>query len=320
MQKKFTFSVAGLIILILLIAGCSNVPAEDGLNSTNQQVKIVASFYPLYEIAKKVGGEYVTVKNLVPAGAEPHDYEPTPQDLMALNEAQLVIFNGAGIEPWTNNVLPGLMQKGISIINESESFRLIRGEYMNEEAEAEPDSQNEAAPLDPHIWLDPAQYANEAIVVAEKLAGIDPSHKDIFKQNAANFGKELADLDQLYKDGLKSCKFRSFITAHAAFGYLAKRYNLEMIPISGLSPDSEPSPKVLGDLANLIKSKGIKYVLTETLVSPKTAETLANEVGAKTLILNPLEGLSDQEIAQGKDYIAVMKDNLQTLRTALECG
>jgi len=286
----------------LMLAGCASEPKNI---SDEGKIRVVTSFYPLYEIAKQVGGDLVTVTNLVPAGGEPHDYEPSPHDIIALHEAKLVIINGGGLEIWTDKIIPDLEKSGVQVLNESSSFQLLDG--------------GEESPTDPHIWLDPIQYLAEVNAVAEKLSIIDPTHRSNFEDHAKTFAQHLTTLDQQYIDGLKSCKFQSFVTNHAAFAYLAKRYHLEMIAIAGLSPDAEPSAKTMAELTNTIRKLSIKTILVETLVSSKIAEVLAQEVGATTLVMNPLEGLTNEDIGAGKSYITVMKENLENLRTALEC-
>lgn len=290
---KKPLACSAFVSLLLFACSARTVPQVGG------KLNIVASFYPLYEIAKTVGGDLVRVTNLVPAGAEPHDYEPTPQEIIALNQAQLVIYNGAGLEPWADKIIPELEKSRIQTLKLSE-----------------PES---AGATDPHFWLDPGKYEGKVTVVLQKLAGLDPSHAQTYQQNASRFVKEIKDLDALYKNGLQDCAYRSFVTNHAAFSYLSKKYNLTMIPIAGISPDAEPSPKGLAKLTEIIKKVGIKYIFVETLVSPKIAEVLARETGAKTLVLNPIEGLTDNDIAQGKNYISVMKENLNNLRIALKC-
>lgn len=293
LSMKKPLACSALVSLLLFACSARTVPQIGG------KINIVASFYPLYEIAKTVGGDLVRVTNLVPAGAEPHDYEPTPQDIIALNEAQLVLYNGAGLEPWAGKIIPELEKSGIQILKLTES--------------------ESAGATDPHIWLDPQKYAAEVTAVAQKIVSLDPSHASTYEENASRFVKEINDLGALYKNVLQNCTYRSFVTNHAAFGYFSKKYNLTVIPIAGISPDAEPSPKGLAKLTEIIKKVGIKYILVETLVSPKIAEVLASETGAKTLVFNPLEGLTDDEIAQGKNYISVMKENLNNLRTALKC-
>lgn len=283
----------------LLLAGCGtqNIPVSS--TSADRPLEVVSSFYPLYEIVTRVGGIHVKTRNLVPAGAEPHEYDLSPEDIIALNKASLVLYNGAGLEPWADKIIPDLEKRGIRTFNQSQSIV--------------------AAQADPHSWLDPVLYAQSVGAITKKLSEIDPPHRAYFEANSLSFIRELTTLDRDYKSALKNCTQRSFVTNHAAFAYLATRYGLEMIAISGLSPDAEPSPRTLAQLTEVLRQKNIQYILVETLVSTKIAETLAKEVGATTLELNPLEGLTDEEMAASKNYISVMRDNLISLKTALQC-
>ncbi|MEK7524709.1 MAG: zinc ABC transporter substrate-binding protein [Patescibacteria group bacterium] len=298
-------SIFPSLIFILMLAGCGAQTASE-----SQKINIVASFYPWYEIAVRVGGDLVKVTNLTPAGAEPHDYEPTPQDIIALKKARLVIFNGAGLEPWAEKLIPQLEKDGATTFNASQNF----GDLLHST-----DSQENYSGLDPHLWLDPLSYKDAVQMVTQKLASLDPAQKGVYEKNAQKYMQEIDGVHADFERGLKVCKFRSFVTNHAAFAYLARRYNLTMVPIAGLSPDAEPSPRELANLATDVKKLGVKYILVETLVSPKVAEVLAKEVGAQTLELNPLEGLTPEQISDGKNYISVMKENLEHLKTALEC-
>ncbi len=309
MKKHLAFL---LTISALLFVGCGQQQNVPGNSAT---LKVITSFYPIYEIVKQVGGGNVTIQNLVPAGAEPHEYEPTPKEIVNLNQADLVVYNGMGLEPWADKIIPELQQNGSKTLNLSDYFK-------NNAITNSPKTAKDAEylPFDPHLWLDPVNYQKEVQTVTQKLIEIDPNHQTDYQQNSQKFIKQLQELDLAYQNGFKSCKLNSFVTSHAAFAYLANRYNLKMIAISGLSPDAEPSSKVMAELTNLIRQNNIQYILTESLVSPKIADTLAQETGTKTLILNPLEGLTDQEIAKGKNYVSVMQDNLRSLQTALECG
>ncbi len=293
---KITFAAGGTLFLLLL-TGCGIQNGTSGPASPDAPLNLVSSFYPLYEIATRVGGTHVTVRNLVPAGAEPHDYDLSPEDIIALNKASLVLYNGAGLEPWADKIIPDLEKQGVPTFAQS--------------------SNN--AELDPHAWLDPVRYAQSVGAVTRKLSAIDPAHKTYYEANALSLTNELATLDSAYQSALKNCALRSFVTNHAAFAYLATRYGLEMIAIAGFSPDAEPSPGTLAKLTELLKQKGIHHILVETLVSTKIAETLAREVGATTLVMNPLEGLTEEEMMAGKNYTSVMYDNLINLKTALQC-
>lgn len=300
-MKKSLIAIS--LLLTIVLSGCGSQKDLVVTNNTNenQPLKIVTSFYPLYEIAHRIGGDLVTLKNIVPGGTEPHDYEPTARDIIDMREADLVLYNGMGLEPWKDKIIPDLQKNNTPTVQISDLLK------------------NVIIANDPHFWLDPLNYKIETEEISKKIIELDPTHGDSYKLNTKKFIRELDALDLAYASGLKTCKFDTFITNHGAFSYLAKRYHLNIIPIAGLSPDIEPSPKTMADITNIIKQKSIRYILTETLVSSKIADTLAASSGAKTLLLNPLEGLTNEEISAGENYISIMKDNLSNLQTALEC-
>ena len=279
------------------------------LSTSNSKLKVSTSFYPLEFLAKEIGGQLVDAKNITPAGSEPHEYEPTQQQIIDIQNADLLLYNGAGLESWTTKVEQASF-KPKSILELSKSFEL---------SELDEDGKKVQ---DPHIWLSPNNYIKMAKFVNTTLQqGQSKEKQAIIQSNAETLVKKLETLSSNFKTKLNStnCKNTKFVTNHDAFNYLAKDYGLEALSISGLSPEAEPTTKELADLASIIKSNNIKYVLTETIASPKLAQTLAKEVGITTLEMNPLEGLSDEEITSGKNYINIMESNLQNLATALEC-
>jgi len=294
LQKFLAF-----IIIPLTFIGCSQNPPQ----STNlpeksiSKLKVTASFYPLYELAREIGKMNVEAKNLVPAGVEPHDYEPTPQDIKNLLDADLVIINGAGLETWIEKIFPSNQSKLLNMAN-----------FVNSES------------VDPHFWLNPEIFEQEAQVVAERLIALDPKNQSSYKANLQSYNAQLKNLQKNYQDGLAKCQLRTIVTNHDAFGHLGKKYNFEIISISGVSPEDEPSAQKLAKISNIVKEQKIQYILTESLLSPKYAETIARETGAKTLELNPLEGLTDEQVTQGENYVTVMNRNLQTLKIALNCA
>ena len=315
----------GLLIFLSglpLLMGCAQVAVENPPESETQQVseKVITSFYPLYELATNIGGAAIDVTNLVTPGSEPHDYEPSPQDVEKLIEASIIFINGAGFEPWVEKIKPDLEEKKVQVIEMSANIKDLLENPVHEEAETQAEDPDHIdLPFDPHFWLDPVLYLEEARVLTTVLKNMDPLHSENYEQNFAAYSQKLKDLDQKYQVGLATCKYRSFVTSHAAFGYLARRYNLEMVPISGLSPETEPSARKIAELATYVKKLGIKYIFSETLISPKVAQTLADEVGINVLVLNPLEGLTPEEITNGENYVSVMEKNLTNLTTALEC-
>lgn len=312
---KSLFLLAGLVLGSMLAYGYISqrssrvTPATttSAPGSPGTKLRITTSFYPLYYFTQAIIGDHAEVYNLTPTGVEPHDYEPTPQDIVRLQDSQIVIVNGE-IEPWIGDLKNELIAKKIALVQTSEG--LISQQITDEDGRVV---------KDPHIWLSPriAQRIVERIeaIVSEK----DPTHAADYHLRAESLRQQLVQLDMQFMQGLQACQQSRFITSHLAFGYLAADYGLTQVGIAGLSPDAEPSPRELADIVNFAKANQIKYIFFETLVNPRLATTLAREVGAQTLVLNPLEGLTDQDMAQGKDYFTEMQQNLSNLRLALAC-
>lgn len=275
------------------------------------KVQVAASFYPLAEFARGAGGENVEVSTVVPVNTEPHEYEPTPQELARVYNAAVFIYNGSGVDPWAERIAPELERSGVQVINMSETVgSLLPAPKAGEQQEN---------PFDPHYWLDPVQAAAQVGVIRDVLAAVDSRHTVAYQAQSDAYQAQLQQLDQEYRADLTNCKLRDVITSHNAFGYLARRYDLSVTPITGLSPEEEPSARVLGEIAKLAQEKEVRYIFFETLASPKLAETIATEIGAETLVFNPIEGITEADRQAGKNYVLLMRDNLQNLRTALQC-
>jgi zinc transport system substrate-binding protein len=303
--------ILGAVLLVALIAGAIMIGITSQQKDTTQtkKVTITASYYPLYDFARNVGGDKVSVTNITPAGSEPHDYEPTPKQLITADQSTMFIYNGANMEQWVNKFLPDYKN---TIVKASTDIPLREGTSEGGAAIA--------GIKDPHFWLDPVLAQQ---IVRNILAGLikaDPTDKDYFTANATAYIAKLAALDTAYKTGLGTCVQHTIITSHAAFAYLGARYNLSVLPIAGMSPDQEPSATELANLSNLVKQNDIKYVFFESLASPKLADTIAAETGAKTIVFDPIEGLKESDQQQGKNYLSVQEQNLTNLRTALECS
>ncbi|MBM3281612.1 MAG: ABC transporter substrate-binding protein [Candidatus Harrisonbacteria bacterium] len=311
-------AVALVVMGFLFVGGTSERSAEQDI-----KIRVVASFYPLAEFARQVGGDYVEVITLTPPGASPHDFEPTPQDISAAQKGQVFIFNGAGLDPWAEKIEPELVQKGVAVVHMTKYFELLQGKDQHgdeEKAHDEEEGHSHEGELDPHIWLDPSLAMKEVELIRDTLMRFDPQNANVYEENARRYLAELGSLDALFASSLKTCKTRDIVASHGAFGYLAKRYNINVINIAGISPEEEPTPKRMAEIAILAKEKGIKYIFFETLVSPALAQTLAVEIGAKTLVMNPMEGLTQEELKAGGNYLSIMRQNLQNIRTALSCA
>jgi zinc transport system substrate-binding protein len=307
MNKKIAWGVA---IILVIVGYMATSTLLHQVSPTPQQpsnkIQIIASFYPMAFFGQQIAGDNADITNVTPAGAEPHDYEPSTQDIAKMERASLIILNG-NVEPWADKVKANLQHSSTKIITVSD------GLVTRTLTEAGTTS------ADPHVWLDPILAKKEVQKISDAIIAIDPVHIDIYKKNTANLVTKLDQLDTTYKTGLASCSVKDIVTSHAAFAYLAQQYGLNQVPIAGLSPDEEPSTQALIATATLVQEKNIKYIFFESLVSPKLAQTIAQETHAQTLELNPLEGLPRDEVQQGKDYFTVMQSNLQNLQTALSC-
>jgi zinc transport system substrate-binding protein len=313
----------GLVVIIIATLGIAvAIIMSNVVNRANKiSISVVASYYPLYDFAKNIGGDKIEVINITPNGSEPHDYEPTPQQLVDIQKSKVFIYNGATFESWTDNIIPEI--KG-TVVNASLGIELANGSYEHGDDEDEHeinerDNETSINTKDPHFWLDPILAKQMIINIRDGLIKASPEHTEYFTGQAESYIDKLSQLDQDFKSGLSNCKINSAITSHAAFGYLAKRYNLDIISIAGINPEEEPSAAKLAEITELVSIKGINYIFFENLVSPKLAETIASETGAKTAVLDPIEGVSTQDQNNGKDYISIQKQNLQNLRTALYC-
>jgi zinc transport system substrate-binding protein len=302
----------GLIAGAALVLGACSSSGGASSSASARQLRVVASFYPLAEAAQRVGDQRVRVENLTPAGAEPHDLELKASQVADVQDAAVVLVLGKGFQPAVEKAAAG--RKGtVELLNK------LPIEQRGKVDDAAPIGSS--GTLDPHVWLDPVLMASVVDQVTAALTAADPdaSHAAEYQSNAATFKAQLADLDTSYRTGLATCARHEIVTSHEAFGRLAARYGLTQQGILGLSPDAEPAPDRLAQLTDYVKAHGVTTVFTETLVSPKVAQTLAREAGVKTDVLNPLEGLTKDQIAKGDNYVSVMGDNLAKLRAALGC-
>ncbi|EFU40613.1 periplasmic solute binding protein [Paenibacillus vortex V453] len=346
---------------VLAIAGCgsgnSTVANEGSASPEGNQaadtsatetakLQVKTSFYPMYEFTRQVAGDLAEVENLIPPGVEAHDWEPTPQDMAGITEADVLVYNGAGMEGWVDQVLESVQGTELTVIEASKGIEIMEGSGHSHEHEEDADHshdehaheheeeadhshdehaheheedghQHDHGGLDPHVWLSPAMAVQQVRSIEAGLAEAAPEHKEAFKANADAYVSKLEALDQEFRDGLKDAKRKDFITQHAAFGYLAREYGLTQVPIAGLSPDQEPSAAQMAEVIEFAKEHDVKTIFFETLVSSNVAETIASEIGASTSVLNPIEGLTDEDTAANLDYIAIMRQNLEALQKAL---
>lgn len=301
--------------LSLILSGCGNQAKEAA--STEGKLKVVTTFYPMYEFSKQVAGDHAEVVALIPSGAEPHDWEPSAKDMAAIKDADVFVYNGI-VEGWADSALSSAANEQRVVVEASKGISLMEGEeHDHEHGEEEEHSHEEETHLDPHVWLDPVLAQQEVRAIQAALEQADPGNKEDYKKNADQYIAKLQELDLAFKEALTNAKHKEFVTQHAAFGYLAKQYGLTQVPIAGLSPEQEPSPGEMAEVVKFAKEHQVQTIFFETLVDPKVAQVVADEIGAATAVLNPLEGLTAEDIKNNLDYIGVMTNNLEALKKAL---
>ena len=295
---------APTILLAGVLAGCGG---SDG-GADPGDVEVVASFYPLAEAAERVAGDRASVSNLTPAGSEPHDLELATDQVEDLEDADLVVVLGRGFQPAVEQVAER---------REGPTLELLRELPVPDEGDVAEEGEEG---LDPHVWLDPVLMASIVDEVAASLEALDPEGAEVYAANAAAYRAELEELGDSYEAVLSGCERSTIVVAHDAFGWLAARYDLTQEGIAGLSPEAEPSPARLAELSDLVGELGITTVFTEALVSPRVAEALAREAGVEVAVLDPIEGISEERLADGAGYTSVMQENLDALGDALGCA
>lgn len=291
-----TVRLLSLALVLLALAGC-------GPAAPPAKPLVVATIYPLWEFARQVAGDRAEVVSLVPAGVEPHDWEPAPRDVSQVRRAAVFVHTGTQLDRWAEKLLVDLPGRRPVVVNTREGISVL----------------TVGGVTDPHVWLDPTLARAQVQAIAAGLEQAHPEGRATYAENAKAFVAKLDALDEALAAGLGDCARREVVTSHAAFGYLARRYRLTQVPVMGLSPEAEPSPADLAAIVRTARRFKVTHVFFETLVSPRLAETLSREIGATPLPLNPIEGVSPEEAAAGIGYLELMRANLANLRLALGC-
>ncbi|MGM0501641.1 MAG: metal ABC transporter solute-binding protein, Zn/Mn family [Bacillota bacterium] len=310
-NNKFKLIVA-MLLVVAIIGGCQSATQE-------KTEKIVyTSIYPLYEAANKISGDNLTVKLVIPNGAELHSYRPSPKKIANLEQADLFFYNGLGLEPWADKAVSNLEQSSVKAVNISQHVNLIKfNKNKNLEEEHNHQEQEEHSDYDPHLWLDPLNMKLIAQKMKSEFQKLDSANKDVYQKNYQSFVQKIDKLDQKYHNTLKNKEQEYILVSHAAFGYLANRYNFQQLSVTGVAPHEEPSPGVLAELTNKAKEHNLDYIFMETLANPKTVDILAQEADLQVLKLNPIAGLTKKENKAGEDYFSLMDQNLDNLEKAL---
>jgi zinc transport system substrate-binding protein len=308
-----------LFILTLALSACG----QSKSSLVSGKVNVVTSFYPLYDFTTKIGGSHVNVINLVPAGVEPHDWSPKSRDIQNLTNAELFVYLGAGFEGWVDHTLESMKKDAkVQAVKTSQGIELIPGgedeEHDHGKEDKKDDHDHDHGSNDPHVWLSPVNAKQMALNIKDGLVKVDAAHKADYEANYKQLADKLDALNNQYKTQLASTSKKEIVVTHQSFGYLAKDYGLQQKAIMGLSPDAEPTSKDMKNILQFIKDNGVKYIFFEELVSDKLAKTLAKDAGVETLVLSPIEGLTEEQLTKGEDYLSLMEKNLNNLIKALK--
>lgn len=337
------------LMMIFVLTACG--PKSSG-SIVEGKVNVVTTFYPIYEFASEIGGDDANVINLLPVGVEPHDWTPRSQDIINTSKAQLFLYNGAGLEGWVPNFLKSLnsdskaeaveVSKGVDYImtdeddghdhghaheeepahdhedGEAEAGHSDNEEHAGNEGHTEEEGSSDSLHTDPHTWVSPKSALIMAKNIKDSLQSADPEHKEAYEERYNKLAERLTELDNRFTEELGKLPNKEIVVSHQAFAYLARDYGLKQHAIMGLSPDAEPRGQDLVKLVTLVKEEGIRYIFFEELVSDKLAKTLAGEAGVETMVLNPVEGLTEDQEKNGDNYFTLMEKNLQNLILALQ--
>ncbi len=319
-MKSFLVIAIGVAVAIAVIASIvvlsnSNASPQVNLQSgTTPKIKVYASFFPLYEFTKNVAGDRADVSSFLPIGEEPHSWEPSIQEIQQLKGTKLFVYNGAGMEAYISNFMSSGEFTNTTFVKATEGITLLKADSAEDDKEILAQGG-----MDPHVWNDPVLAEKEVTNIKNAMEKADPVNAQYYEDNANAYIAKLSALDNSIKTGLSNCKKDTFVSFHNAFNYFSNRYGIHDVWITGIAPEEDVPPQDIKKVIQIAKDKDVKVIFAEDLVDPRLANTLASEVGAKVLVLSPLEGINQTEQQEGKTYLDKWYENLHNLRLALEC-
>jgi len=302
-MKGIIFCTILAIVGLMLFFGCTSTQEEQ-----TGKLKVVASFYPLFDFAKNIGGDRIIVSSLIPSGVEPHEFEPSPSDIRLLETANVFIYNGAGLEPWIDNLLEGITNKNLISVNSSTQVQLVNS------------MDADIIGNDPHVWLDPILAKKQITQIKEALIKADPLGKEYYEQNTTNYLKKLDELDKNFRTVFASCKEKNILITHATLAYFCKEYGCNQIPVEGVNAEGEPTPAVLAAIIKQAQDQNIKVIFVEELYDKRVAETIANDIQGKVAIFNSIHGLTKEEEQNNENYLTLMQKNIEIIKNNLNCN
>ncbi len=317
MKVKKLMQIRNIIFIILVISIFFGIlffsPFEKSKEKIDNRPHVVASFYPLAHFAEQIAKDNAVVSLIIPDGVEAHHFEPTPADIISIQNAQIFLFQGGNFDFWAQTVASQFLGNGVRGINMIELVKK-KQQFL------EDDNEKKGSSLNPHIWLDPVLAIKEVEIIRDELKIIDPLKAMLYEENANDYIEALKELDQDFRQGLQNCQLKEIIVSHDAFGNLAERYHFGFTAIMGISSEEEPSLSRLSEVVKNIKEKNIEWFFIEPFDEGGIENTLQNETTARALILHPIETLTSQERKDGKNYLSLMRENLENLKKAMKCS
>jgi zinc transport system substrate-binding protein len=308
-----------LLLAVFLLAAASCGPGKQDASDGHGKIAVVTTLFPLYDFTRAIAGDRAVVTLILPPGVEAHAFEPKPGDMARIDTAQLFVYTGRHMEPWSEELLKGIASKTLIIVDASRGIRLMKSGDEHPEGDGEHGRRDHGA-YDPHIWLDLGNAMKMVDTITEGLCAADPQGSDLFRKNAAAYKERLSTLDRKFRETLGTCRKKTLVHGgHFAFGYLAHRYGLEYVSAYEGSPNAEPTARKIIALKKKMDENGIRYVYFEELINPKVSELLSRETGATLLYLHGAHNLTKDEFGKGATFISLMENNLENLRKGLEC-
>ena len=314
------------VLAIILTTGCSanntnqtDTQVEtDAVSIDDEKIQVVTTLFPQYDFTRAIGGDKVEVSLLLPPGVEAHSYEPTPQDVVSISQADIFIYTGEGMEPWAHKTIEGIDAIDLRVVDSSQNIELLTSDHDHDEEfedEEHEEEEHEDGEYDPHIWTNPLNAIIMVDNILKALVEVDPTNAEFYTANAEAYKTELEKLDADIAEGLSTLETRTIIFGgHFAFGYFAHQYEMEYVsPYEGFSPDAEPTPQKIAEMIDLMNSLQVKTIFYEELLDPKVSRVIAEETGANMELLHAAHNVSKEELEQGVTYITIMRENLERL-------
>ncbi|EMI12713.1 laminin-binding surface protein [Bacillus stratosphericus LAMA 585] len=318
-MKKIFFILTATLLAVGLAACSSSAGTNASKGKADGKLTIYTTIFPIQDFTEEIGGSHVNAQSVYPANADAHSFEPSSKTMVEMAEGDAFIYSGTGAEAFADKTASTLKDQGVKTVKAAEGIKLLstQEEHAHEEGEDHDHDGHDHGDKDPHAWLDPVYAQQMAKNIKDTLVSLDPDHKDEYTKNYESLKKELQSLDQEFKTTLSKAKHKEILVSHAAYGYWEKRYGIEQISVLGLSASEEPSQKQLENIVQQAEKHHIKYVIFENNVSSKVSDTIRSEIGAKSLTLKNLESITEDDAKNGESYVSLMKQNLNTLKTAL---